>query len=88
MGLLYLLLLINTCFSKYENTSGETLFSSSLHVLLKVQPNIIINFDVGLHILGAFEKNYERLTISFIMSVRLSVRMEQLGSNWTDFLDI
>jgi hypothetical protein len=24
-------------------------------------------------------------TLSFIMSVRLSVHMEQLGSHWTDF---
>ena len=33
--------------------------------------------------LGAFAK-LRKATISFIMSVRLSVRMEQLGSQWTD----
>ena len=27
-------------------------------------------------------------SISFFMSVRLSVRMEQLGSHWTDFHEI
>ena len=28
------------------------------------------------------------VTISFVMSIRPSVRMEQLGSNWTDFLQV
>jgi hypothetical protein len=37
-----------------------------------------------LWILGAFAK-LRKATISFVMSVRLSVRMEQLGSHWTDF---
>ena len=36
--------------------------------------------------LGAFEK-LRKATISFIMSVRQSVRMEQLGSQWTDFYE-
>ena len=35
-------------------------------------------------ILGAFAK-LGKATISFVMSVRLSVRMEQLGSHWTEF---
>ena len=34
--------------------------------------------------LGAFAK-LRKVTISFIMFVRLSVRMEQLGYRWTDF---
>jgi hypothetical protein len=34
--------------------------------------------------LGAFEE-LRKATISFVMSLRLSVRMEQLGSHWTDF---
>jgi len=34
--------------------------------------------------LGAFVK-FRKATTSFVMSVRLSVRMEQLGSHWTDF---
>jgi len=29
-----------------------------------------------------------KATVSFIMSVRLSVRMEQLGFRWTDFQEI
>jgi len=29
-----------------------------------------------------------KATISFVMPVRLSVRMEQLGSHWTDFCEI
>jgi len=37
--------------------------------------------------LGALAK-VRKATISFVMSVRLSVRMEQLGSHWTDFHEI
>jgi len=29
-----------------------------------------------------------KATISFVLSLRLSVRMEQLGSHWTDFHEI
>jgi len=29
-----------------------------------------------------------KATISHVMSVRLSIRMEQLGSHWTDFRNI
>jgi len=36
---------------------------------------------------GAFEK-LQKATTSFVMSVRPSVRMEQLGSHWTDFNEI
>ena len=42
-------------------------------------------------LLSAFAK-LRKATISFVMSVRpsvrLSVRMEQLGSHWTDFYEI
>jgi hypothetical protein len=38
-------------------------------------------------ILGAFGK-LRKAAISFIMSVRPSVRMEQFGSHWTDFHEI
>ena len=37
--------------------------------------------------LGAFA-TLRKATISFVMSVRLSVRMEQLGSHWTGFHEI
>jgi hypothetical protein len=36
--------------------------------------------------LGAFAK-LRKSTISFVMSVRLSVRMGHVCSNWTDFLE-
>ena len=36
----------------------------------------------------ARSQNCEKNTISFVMSVRPSVRMEQLNSHWTDFYDI
>jgi len=38
--------------------------------------------------LGAFEKCKKRLLASSRLSVDLSVRMEQLGYNWTDFHEI
>jgi hypothetical protein len=37
--------------------------------------------------LGAFAK-LRKATISFVMSVCLSDRMEELGSHWTDFQEI
>jgi hypothetical protein len=37
--------------------------------------------------LGAIAK-LRRATISFVMSVRLSIYMEKLGSHWTDFHEI
>ena len=37
--------------------------------------------------LGAFAK-LRKATVSFVTSVRPSVRMEQLGSHWTDFREI
>jgi len=37
--------------------------------------------------LGVFAK-LRKATISFVMSVRPSVCMEQLGSHWTDFDEI
>jgi hypothetical protein len=44
-----------------------------------------VSKDMG--VLGAFV-NLRKATISFIMSVRPSVRVEQLGSHWTDFHEI
>ena len=37
--------------------------------------------------LGEFA-NLRKATVSFVMSERLSVRMEQLDSRWTDFHEI
>jgi len=36
---------------------------------------------------GAYA-NFRKATISLVMSVRLSVRLEQLGSQWVDFREI
>ena len=41
----------------------------------------------SLAVLGAFAK-LRKATISFVMSVRPSVRMEQLGSRWTHIHEI
>jgi hypothetical protein len=39
--------------------------------------------------LGALAKlPHKKATVNFVMPVRLSVRMEQLGSHWTDFRQI
>jgi hypothetical protein len=40
-----------------------------------------------LFFLGAFAK-LRKMTISFFMSVRLFVRIKQLGTHWKDFLEI
>jgi hypothetical protein len=37
--------------------------------------------------LGIFAK-LQKATFGFVMSVHLSVRMEQLGSHWSDFQEI
>jgi hypothetical protein len=43
--------------------------------------------QIEIEFLGPFEK-LRKATIDFVISVRLSVRMEQLGSRWTDFHEI
>ena len=40
-----------------------------------------------IHFLGTFAK-FPKATITFVMSVRLSIRMEKLGSHSTDFHEI
>jgi hypothetical protein len=47
--------------------------------------NFILTEESG--VLGAFVK-VRKVTISFVMSVRRSVSMEQLGSKWTDFIKV
>jgi hypothetical protein len=37
---------------------------------------------------GAFEKLRKQLLASACLSVRPSVRMKQLGTNWTDLIEI
>jgi hypothetical protein len=68
-------------------TGGEQIFeikyfqpSNNLKFLRHIQGNTII-------ILGAVAK-FRKAVISFVISVRLSVRMEQLDSYWTDFHEI
>jgi hypothetical protein len=43
---------------------------------------------VALHYFFGAVAKLRKATISFVTSVRLSVRMEQLGSHWMDFLKI
>jgi hypothetical protein len=51
---------------------------------LPVLPYISVLFPSPIFFLGAFAK-LRRATLSLVMSVCLSVRMEQLGSDWMDF---
>jgi hypothetical protein len=51
--------------------------------------SMVVHLMIG-HIggfLGAFAK-FWKTTITFVMGVRSSVRMEQLGSDWKDFREI
>lgn len=43
--------------------------------------------EVYVEILGAFAE-LRKLTFSFVVSVCLSIRVEQIGSHWTDFHEI
>jgi len=52
--------------------------------LLRVPRAVLQTSFVPPPFLGAFSKLREA-TISFVMSVSLSVRMEQLGYHWTNF---
>jgi hypothetical protein len=53
--------------------------------MLKITPNAQkTTYDQNDKFLGAFAKLL-KATISFVMSVRLSIRMEHLGSQYTDF---
>jgi hypothetical protein len=68
-------------FLRYNSLSDTELFKLT-DIILQFTTDSGVNF--GTAFLGAFT-NLRRTTISFIMSVRPSVRIEQLGSHWTDF---
>jgi len=59
----------------------------SMNSLVFVMEAVGVYCAVGTQFLGAFTK-LRKAIISFLMSVCLSVRMEQLGSHWTDFHEI
>jgi len=46
-----------------------------------------LNVPFSYQFLGVFAE-LQKATISFVMSVRLSFHMEQLGYQWTDFHEI
>jgi hypothetical protein len=48
--------------------------------------SFVVHFFI-FHSLGAFAK-LQKATISFVITVRLSVHMEQLGSHWMYFHEI
>jgi len=47
----------------------------------------VLGYVIRAQFLGAFAK-LRKVTISFIVSVRLSARMEQLGPHWTDLMTL
>ena len=53
---------------------------------VKVHENKI-NVQIATSFLGAFAK-WRKATVSYVMSVHLSVPIEQLGFHWTDFHEI
>jgi len=57
----------------------DILYSMALAFSVKCELQLVIGF-----FLGAFVK-VRTATISFVMSVQLFVRMEQLGSHWRVF---
>jgi hypothetical protein len=57
----------------------DILYSITRAFSVKYELQLVIGF-----FLGAFAK-VRKATISFVMSVQLFVRMEQLGSHWTVF---
>ena len=61
--------------------------SRSLRILPAVRRTESSPKEPTTNFLGAFAK-LRKATISFVMSVCLSLRMEQLGSHWKDFHEI
>jgi hypothetical protein len=57
-------------------------------IKLYVQPWVLSCFPAFYRWCGWVVPNLREETITFVMSVRLSVLMEQLGSHWTDFYEI
>ena len=62
------------------------ILESAPPVLLSISCCTYVQFFWG-GVGGAFAK-LRKATISFVMSVRLSFRMEQLDLHWTDFHEI
>jgi hypothetical protein len=60
----------------------------TFHCLVHISSNCSVSDDL-LHtlFLGAFAK-FRKATVSFVMPVRYSVRMETFGSHWMDFHEI
>jgi len=74
-----------TRFSTQEVSVFPTEFIYMLHVA--VRTNIYFYIALRYWFLGAFAK-FRKATVSFIMSVLPFVRMDQLGSHWTDCREI
>ena len=73
----------------HERIKGctENFVTENLSLVLMIYPPQNSTPFVNPLVLGAFAK-FRKATISFVMPVRLSVRMEQFGSRWADFHEI
>jgi hypothetical protein len=57
------------------------------YICLKYYP-LALNMTGCRHVRTESVDAYSRHLLGFVMSVRLSLRMEQLGCHWTDFHEI
>jgi hypothetical protein len=77
----------NECREAVSHTPCGTVETKGVHFCGVWQEIVMLFTKLGISFLGAFTK-LRKATINFVMSVRLSVRMEQIGSHWTDFQEI
>jgi hypothetical protein len=92
-GNVYPILLRTTSSLVFRSTKGNARHclstggphTSALRGYPVIRPSYNLNISHGF--LGAFAK-LRNVTIGFVMSVCLSVRMDQLGSHWADFHEI
>jgi len=80
-----------SCYFRFNNFFVKIIF------LCGTGPAVLCTYVVFVfqrtlfHPPSKYENNFSRIskiakaTVSFVMFVRLSVRMEQIGSHWTDF---
>jgi hypothetical protein len=65
----------------------ENFVTENMSLVLMIYPTQNSTPFVNPLVLGAFA-TFRKATISFVMSVRLVVRVEKFGSHWADFHEI
>jgi hypothetical protein len=77
-------------FKTYNPVWSPILFHSQLYIYYEVLVLLLALVDIffsKISFLGAFA-NLIKVAVSFVVPVRLSVRVEQLGSHWKDLHEI